>query len=64
MDIDVFNAIISAIGSNGFPIVCCYFMWRYINTVLKEFTVTINENTKILNKIFNKLNAREQEGKK
>ena len=55
---DLINSISSSIGTLGFPILCCYFMWRYINTVMKEFTLTIEENTKILNQILKKLEKR------
>ena len=55
---DLINSIYSSIGTLGFPILCCYFMWRYINTVMKEFTLTIEENTKILNQILKKLEKR------
>ncbi len=30
---------------------CCYIMWKYINTTLKDFRNTISENTKMLSKI-------------
>ena len=34
--------IVSLIGSLGFPIVCCVFLWKYINETMKEFTKTMN----------------------
>lgn len=49
------ETIVSLISSVGFPIVCCFFMWRYINTTLKDFTNTMNENTKMIAKLCEKL---------
>lgn len=31
----------SLIGSVGFPIVCCFMLWKYINTTMKDFTKTM-----------------------
>ena len=55
MDVNIIEMITTMIGSLGFPIVCCYFLWKYINTTMQEFTNTMNENTKMLNKICDKL---------
>lgn len=49
------NEITTLISTLGFPIVCCVFMWRYINTTLKEFTKTMTENTALLQKLIDKL---------
>lgn len=46
---------VSLISSVGFPIVCCFFMWKYINTTLKDFTNTMNENTKMIEKLCEKI---------
>lgn len=48
------NAV-SLISSVGFPIVCCFFMWQYINTTLKDFTKVMQENTKMLAQLCAKL---------
>ena len=55
MDTAIIEVITTMIGSLGFPIVCCYFLWKYINSTMKEFTNTMAENTKMLNKICDKL---------
>ena len=47
--------ITSIIGSVGFPIVCCIFLWKFINGALKDFTSAVNENSEILNRLYNKL---------
>ena len=52
MEIDT---VVSLISSVGFPIVCCFFMWKYINTTLKDFTSTMNENTKMISKLCDRL---------
>lgn len=50
-----FETVVSLISSVGFPIVCCFFMWRYINTTLKEFNSTMVENTKMISKLCDRL---------
>lgn len=49
------ESVISVIGSLGFPIVCCFFLWKFINESLKDFTKTMSENTLMLEKINEKL---------
>lgn len=49
--------IVSLVSSVGFPIVACIFMWRYINDTMKEFTQTMNENTKMIAKLCAKLDG-------
>ena len=58
------NDIVSVVGSLGFPIVCCYFMWKYINTTMKEFQNTMAENTKMLSRICDRLDMWKEENKK
>lgn len=42
------NAILSAIGSLGFPIVaCCAMFWMYNNTMNKLQEI-VSENTKVM----------------
>lgn len=47
--------VISMVGSLGFPIVCCCFMWKYINETMKEFTNNLIENTRMLTRMCDKL---------
>lgn len=49
------ETVVSLISSVGFPVVCCFYMWKYINTTLKDFTKTMNENTKMISKLCEKL---------
>lgn len=51
------ESVISLIGSLGFPIVCCFFLWKFINESLKDFTKTMSENTLMLEKINEKLDV-------
>lgn len=51
---EIFNIISTLVGSIGFPIVCCIFLWKYINETMKSFTETMNENTKMLTKLCEK----------
>lgn len=39
------------IGSYGFPIVACVFLWKFISTTLQKFTEAMNRNTKMLEKV-------------
>lgn len=55
MDTSAIELIVSTVGSLGFPIVCCIFMAKYINSTMKEFTSTMNENTKMLTRMCEKL---------
>lgn len=43
--------IVSLIGSLGFPIVACYFLWKFIDSTLKDFSKSMAENTKMLAKL-------------
>lgn len=49
------NDITTMIGSLGFPIVACVFMWRYINSTMKDFTKTMEENTQALIRLCERL---------
>lgn len=55
---DVMQMITTLIGSIGFPIVCCIFLWKYINETMKKFTESMNENTKMLTRIYEKLSSK------
>lgn len=52
---------VSLISSVGFPIVCCFFLWRYINSTLKEFTATMAKNTAMISKLIDRLNRDEKD---
>lgn len=51
------ETVASLISSVGFPIVCVIFLWRYVNSTLKEFTTTMHENTMMLQKVYDKLDS-------
>ena len=51
------ETVVSLISSVGFPIVCVIFLWRYVNSALKEFTTTMHENTMMLQKVYDKLDV-------
>ena len=46
---------VSLVSSVGFPIVCCYFMWKYINTTLADFTKMMAENNKTTAQLCDKI---------
>lgn len=54
------NLIVSLISSLGFPVVCCGFMWKYINSMMHDFNENIQENTKMLTRIYEKLDIMEE----
>lgn len=51
------ETVVSLISSVGFPIVCVIFLWRYVNSTMKEFTSTMHENTMMLQKVYDKLDS-------
>lgn len=55
MEVDIMNEAVQLISTVGFPIVCVMFLWRYVNTTMKEFTDTMRGNTAILTKLMQKL---------
>lgn len=60
MDISIISAIISAIGSVGFPIVMCLLMFKSNADTLsnvKEMSVCIENNTRAIEKLEMKLEA-------
>lgn len=58
---EITRYISTLIGSIGFPIVCCIFLWKYINDTMKSFTETMSENTKILTQIYERLDQKGDE---
>lgn len=49
------SSIVTLISNVGFPIACCCAMFWYINNTMKEFTKTIAENNRMLEKLCTKL---------
>ena len=49
------NEIAQLVSTLGFPIVCCVFMWRHINTTQKEITNAVNRNTTVMEKLLTRL---------
>lgn len=47
--------IVTLIQTTGFPIVCVAFLWRFVTTTMQSFTQTMNENTMMLQKLYDKL---------
>ena len=59
---DYVNTITSFISTIGFPIVCVIYMWKYISTTQKEFTEAIKNNTVMISKLCEKLDADGERG--
>lgn len=55
MDSTMMNEFVQLISSVGFPIVCVMFLWKYVNTTMKEFTDTMKEVTQTLIKLMQKM---------
>lgn len=52
---------INYLSSVGFPIVACWFMWKFINTTLSEFSTMLRDNTLAITKLCEKLGGGEIE---
>ena len=55
---EIMRYISTLVGSIGFPIVCCIFLWKYINETMKSFTENMSENTKMLTRIYERLDQK------
>lgn len=49
------NAIMQAVGSVGFPIVCCIYLIYTMQAELKELRDTIANNTLVIQRLCDKL---------
>lgn len=49
--------ITNLVGSLGFPIVACIFMWKYINTTMREFSNMMQNNNDSINKLCDKIDG-------
>lgn len=54
-----FEAIITAISTVGFPIVCVIYLIYFQNKILKELQDTINTNSLTVQKLVDKLDILE-----
>lgn len=50
-----FNDILTAISTVGFPIVCCIALFYFNSKVLGDLKDTINQNTLILQRLYDRL---------
>ena len=51
------QAVISAIGTVGFPIVACSALFWMINKSVKELTAAVNNNTAAINIMTERMNT-------
>ena len=61
------STIIQLIGSLGFPIVACIFLWKFINGTLDSFRQALQQNTAMLAQVCDRLDMwteKEQEKEK
>lgn len=54
----IIQQITSLIGTLGFPIVSCWFLWKFINSTLQDFTKSLNAHTELLVQIKEMLNRK------
>ena len=52
-----YNAIVTLVGSLGFPIVSCIGLFWMMNTTMKEFKETVAENTKAMTELVTTVKA-------
>ena len=55
MDNETFEMVLNAVGSIGFPIAWAFLLWKYINTVMKDLSRALTENTKMLSRLCDKV---------
>lgn len=46
---------VNLISSVGFPIVCCFMMWQFIKSTLKDLNDKIDKNTEIMSKLYEQI---------
>lgn len=51
------ETVTTLITTVGFPIVCVMFLWKFVNDTMKEFTKTMQENTLMLQKLYEKIDT-------
>lgn len=51
------NEVGNFISQYGFPIVCCVALFWQNNTIIKRMTDSINNNTDVMQKLLDKIDA-------
>lgn len=46
---------VNLISSVGFPIVCCFMMWQFIKSTMKDLNDKIDKNTEIMSKLYEQI---------
>ncbi len=46
---------VNLISSVGFPIVCCFMLWQYMKTTMKDFQAKIDKNTEIMTRLYERI---------
>ena len=52
---------VNYLSSVGFPIIACYFLWKFVNTTLADFSKSLNEVTLALKELCIKMGGDEDE---
>ena len=50
-----FQIVCNIVSSVGFPIACCFFLWKFITGTMQNLEKVINKNTSVLTRICDKL---------
>lgn len=48
---------VNLVSSVGFPIVCCFMLWQYMKTTMKDFQQKLEKNTEMMMKLYEKIDA-------
>ena len=55
MNSEVANMIVTMVGSLGFPIVACVFLFRFISKTMKDMATALDNNTAVMNNLIAKI---------
>lgn len=49
------ETVVNIISTVGFPIVCCIFLWKYINTIMEDYRKMMSENNAVISSLCDKI---------
>lgn len=52
------ETVVQLISTVGFPIVCVWFLWRFVTTTMQEVKKTVDANTEAIAKLCEKIGDR------
>lgn len=60
MNTEAVNIIVNLISSVGFPIVCVFFLWKYVTEMMQEYSGNLKEIAGTLSKVCDRLDDLER----